>query len=336
MVDLIRNEVAHEVLRYYPAMGAAPVLQRLGNRGGFSGVCLWQVHGAAASCLRAWPPNAISVERLKWMHQLMATARAAGHCFVPVVSSNLHGTTWVEHRGRLWELATWMPGRADFHADPTQQKMEAACTSLALVHRAWASLVPATGPCTGIQRRLERIGEWSALARHAGAAGFADIDKRVRPWAERAQILLSRLAQQVPSALLPLLQRSLPLQPCLCDVWHDHVLFTANEVTGLIDYGGVKIDHVAVDLARLLGSMAEDNLALVAAGLQAYMRVRPLSLEEQRLVGLLDRTGTIVGLANWLRWLCYERRAFEDYALVAQRMRRLIERMERWPANFLF
>jgi len=71
-------------------------------------------------------------------------------------------------------------------------------------------------------------------------------------------------------------------------------------------------------------------------GLPAYMRVRPLSLEEQRLVGLLDRTGTIVGLSNWLRWLCYERRPFEDYALVAQRMRRLIERMERWPANFLF
>jgi Ser/Thr protein kinase RdoA (MazF antagonist) len=214
--------------------------------------------------------------------------------------------------------------------------MEAACASLALVHRAWISLVAVTGPCPGIQRRLERIGEWSALARDAGAAGFADIDKRVRPWAERAQILLSRLAQQVPSALLPLLQRSLPLQPCLCDVWHDHVLFTVNKVTGLIDYGGVKIDHVAVDLARLLGSMAEDNMVLVAAGLQAYMRVRPLSLEEQRLVGLLDRTGTIVGLANWLKWLCYERRVFEDYALVAQRMRRLIERMERWPANFLF
>jgi len=266
----------------------------------------------------------------------MATARAVGLCFVPLVSSNLHGTTWVEHRGRLWELATWMPGCADFQADPTQQKMEAACTSLALVHLAWASLMPAPGPCPGIRRRLERIGEWSAHARHAGAAGFADIDTRVRPWVERAQILLSRLAQQVPSALLPLLQRSLPLQSCLCDVWHDHVLFTADKVTGLIDYGGVRIDHVAVDLARLLGSMAEDNMTLVAAGLQAYTRVRPLSLEEQRLVGLLDRTGTIVGLANWLKWLCYERRAFEDYALVAQRMRRLIERIERWPASSLF
>src|SRR5437763_1299451 len=51
------------------------------------------------------------------------------------------------------------------------------------------------------------------------------------------------------AALTPWADRPVPVQPCLCDVWHDHVLYTGDAVTGLIDYGEVKPDHPAVDLA---------------------------------------------------------------------------------------
>ena len=95
--------------------------------------------------------------------------------------------------------------------------------------------------------------------------------------------------------------RSAVLQPCLCDVWHDHVLFEGDAVTGLVDYGGVKVDNVATDLARLLGSLAGDDPVLRDAGLRAYSRLRPLSLAEEALVPVLDRTGTLLGIANWLR-----------------------------------
>src|SRR6202023_1230336 len=80
-------------------------------------------------------------------------------------------------------------------------------------------------------------------------------------------------------------------QPCVCDVWHDHVLFEGDTVSGLIDFGGAKVDSVAVDLARLLGSMAGDDPVLRDAGFGAYVAVRPLSLGEVDLVTLLDRTG---------------------------------------------
>jgi homoserine kinase type II len=122
-----------------------------------------------------------------------------------------------------------------------------------------------------------------------------------------------------------------PLQPCLGDLWHDHVLFDGDTVTGLIDYGAARLDHVAVDLARLLGSLAGDESNLRAAGLTAYRRVRPLSPDEEALVTVLDRTGTILGAANWLLWLYREGRVFEDREGVARRLAALVERIENWP-----
>src|SRR5262249_37888513 len=119
-------------------------------------------------------------------------------------------------------------------------------------------------------------------------------------------------------------------QPCLCDVWHDHVLFEGDVVTGLVDYGGVKLDHVAVDLARLLGSMAGDSAELRNAGLRAYKRFRPISWEEEALVTVLDETGTVVALATWLKWLYVDGISFEDPAGVAQRMAALVRRVEKW------
>jgi Ser/Thr protein kinase RdoA (MazF antagonist) len=116
----------------------------------------------------------------------------------------------------------------------------------------------------------------------------------------------------------------------LCDIWHDHVLFRGDAVTGLVDFGGVKTDHVTVDVARLLGSLVEDRAGLRAAGLEAYRRIRPLSLEEEELITVLDETGTLVGLMTWIKWLYVEGKRFEDRASAARRLQALVERVERW------
>jgi Ser/Thr protein kinase RdoA (MazF antagonist) len=113
----------------------------------------------------------------------------------------------------------------------------------------------------------------------------------------------------------------------LCDIWHDHVLLEDERLTGLIDYGGVQLDTVAADLARLLGSLAGDNPELRGAGLQAYRRVRPLSLEEESLVPVLEETGTVLAAAGWLRWLYLEHRTYDNPGAVARRLAIAVERM---------
>jgi Ser/Thr protein kinase RdoA (MazF antagonist) len=319
-----------DVFRNYPIFHPDDRLIALGNRGGFSGARLWKVQGAACSyCIRAWPPGEPMPDRLSWIHRLMQRARREGLEFVPALAVTKKGTTWVEHAGRLWDVTTWMPGQADFHDRPTTPRLEAACTALARLHNAWLELPSMVGPCPAISRRLEIARQWMALIQSGWSPAFGAVaGDPVHPWAVRAWSLLRGRVETVHGALVPWTARLLPLQPCLCDIWHDHVLFAGDAVTGLIDYGGVKIDHVAVDLARLLGSLVGDDTQQRSIGLRAYARIRPLSWEEEALIGVLDETGTILGMATWLKWLYRDGKAFEDRTAVARRLSKLVERVK--------
>jgi Ser/Thr protein kinase RdoA (MazF antagonist) len=324
------DPAARHVLGDY-ALPSAPA-HPLGNHGGFSGARLWRVEaGAASFCLRAWPPDDPTPQRLRWLHHLMAAARGAGLAFVPhVVPAG--SATFLEHVGRLWELTAWLPGRADFHQYPSPARLRAACLALARLHHAWAALFPAEGACPALGRRQKRAAEWLSLARSGWRPRFAGDDgDPVRPWAERAWRLLTAWAERVPALLDPWAGRRFALHPCLCDVWHDHVLFEGDAVSGVVDYGSAKVDHASADLARLLGSLVGDDAAGWAAGEDAYAEARPLAPGERALARALDRTGVILAAANWLTWLYRDGRTCEDSRLVADRLAGLVRRMEAWP-----
>jgi Ser/Thr protein kinase RdoA (MazF antagonist) len=313
------------VLQQFPAV-PADIPVALGNRGGFSGARLWKV---ASLCLRVWPEQ-VSPVRLSFIHKEMIRAAAQGLEFVPKVHATRPGSTWVEHDGRVWDLTTWMPGVADFENNPTNARLEQACIALARLHNAW--LQQAVGfKCPAVLRRLTRCHEWQLLVqsgwRPGPAVGLSDpVDDLV----QRAWRVLPGFLERLPDRLRPWVTRLVPIQTCLLDVWHDHILFTGGTVSGVIDYGSVRYDHVAVDLARLLGSLVGDDGARVAAGLAAYRRVRSLTSEEEELVRLLDESGTLLGVANWLIWLRREHRQFEDLPAVARRLGTLVARVERW------
>jgi hypothetical protein len=140
---------------------------------------------------------------------------------------------------------------------------------------------------------------------------------------------LARLAPSAERALRVWANRPVPVQPCLCDVWHDHVLFTADAVTGVIDFGAMKTDHVGVDLARLLGSLVGDDDARFAAGLRAYRDAGGVLDVPDGFVRLLDRTGAVCAVAFWLRKL--ERGPVPNPEAVAARLRELAGRLEAMP-----
>jgi Ser/Thr protein kinase RdoA (MazF antagonist) len=197
------------------------------------------------------------------------------------------------------------------------------------LHSVWRRDDVPPGPCPAVRRRLDAAADWAALVRTGWRPAFAHAADPVAPWAERAWRLLGLHLPRLAGRLGPWVSAPVPLQPCLCDVWHDHVLFEGDAVTGLVDYGGVKHDHVSADLSRLLGSLVPDDPGLTAAGLEAYLRLRPLSGQEQALVAALDETGTLLGAANWLRWLYHDGRLFEDRSTVACRLAELVGRLER-------
>lgn len=318
------DKAAREVLRHYPLAGLQ--VEALGQPG-FSGASIWRVTALSAPfCLRAWPAGGPTASDIASAHRLMKAAERLP--FVPRVVPGRHYQTMFTHAERLWDLTTWMPGTADFAQQPQVRRIQAAGTALAALHLAWVGVSPSQGPCPAIARRLQRLQAWTALVERGWKPALStnDIDQL----AERAWRQLDTRIHAIPEKLARWAAIAVPLQPCLCDIWHDHVLFTGDDVTGIIDYGSVKVDNVAVDLARMLGSMVGDKGALREAGLAAYERVRPLAAGEKGLINVLDETGTILGTANWLRWLYFEKRAYANRGGVVTRLGALVRRMEGW------
>ena len=317
-----------DVVQRYPALVECR-LQFLGNRGGFSGARLWRAATSAGDfCVKAWPAGALTAERLSWIHRLLQTARTAGVDFVPQPLASAAGSSVVVHAGQLWDISTWLPGAADFHEHRSDTRLAAAGTGLARLHRAWHAAAPSVGPCPGVGRRLDTVRRWRELLSTGWQPTIAS-DDPVRLWAERAWQLLPRAVTDAERALAAWRDVSVPLHPCWCDPWHDHVLFTGDHVTGLIDFGSVKVDHAAIDLARLLGSFVGDEYARWEVALAAYRAVRPLTEQESVLIAVLEQAGLMNALVNWLRWLYHERRDFEDRPAVAKRLQIMVTRLEK-------
>jgi homoserine kinase type II len=299
-------------------------LTRLGNAGGFSGAAIWRVAGDVHDwCLKALPVNA-DLGRHDQIATLLRCSRQEHNLdFVP------RPRFVAEIAGRVWELVEWMPGTADFHANPTDERLRAGCVALARLHRAWEQYPGRRTdpwPCPGVVRRLQVAHDFLKVVAGGRRPVFAA--DPIAQWGERAWAVVRRGVPAAIEQLEPWCRVSVPVHFCVCDVWHDHVLFTGERVTGLIDYGSVKLDNVAVDLARLLGSLVGDDASAFASGLAAYEQIRPLSADERNLVPVLDRTGVVLGIANWLRWLYFDGRVYEDREAVARRLAALVSRAE--------
>jgi Ser/Thr protein kinase RdoA (MazF antagonist) len=126
-----------------------------------------------------------------------------------------------------------------------------------------------------------------------------------------------------------------PLQPCLRDIWHDHVLFQGDRVTGIVDLEAMRIDSVAIDVARLLGSLCPTDPSEYKFGLETYQDGRPLSGDELALVEAFDRSQRLLAGARWVQWVFVDRRTFSDPLAVLKRMDHILERLgpncAAWP-----
>lgn len=292
-------------------------MQSLGVTGGFSGAVIWRVSVAGNElCLRRWPQVHPSLTGLLAIHGLLEHTALAGCDIVPVPMVTRYGETHFVHEDHLWELTPWMPGEASLASHPSSEKLVAAMNTLARFHHAAASYrfdasVPHEAPAPGLQERLAIIhnlqqGELEQLWRETRAAQASDL----RDLAFELLEGISRTLDPVAKYLEQIVSTPLPLQWCLRDIRHDHLLFTNEQVTGLLDFGAVAIDSVAGDVARLLGSIVNDQPKSWQAGIEAYDAQRALSPAERLAIVGYDQGGLICSATNWVRWLFVEGRSF--------------------------
>jgi Ser/Thr protein kinase RdoA (MazF antagonist) len=352
----MRSLESNHVLRQYPPDCQPSHIESLGAAGGMSGAQFWRITVARESpvvrgspdpaprmlCLRRWPAEHPSTERLKFIHAFLQHAARNGITFVPVPITAKAGQSFVNDiTGRLWQLEPWMPGTADYERAPRVEKLRAAMMALAQLHVATREFEPNAATTGGGERAASISTKQSAVAhrlaqlRELSTQGKSVLSCAINKdiWPELAPVaseFIARLSRAVPPAIAmleSLADARLTLQPCLRDVWHDHILFTGDEVTGIIDFGAVGIDTPATDIARLLGSVVADDAHGWETGLEAYRAVRSLSAQEGLAILALDRSGTILAGCNWIRWVYIERRRFENQLQVMDRFRSILVRL---------
>ena len=304
-----------DVLSHWLASSHRARLQPVDQQG-FSGARVWQVtHDARQYALRQWPA-AFPASRLSEIHELQQFLRARG---VPVAApiKTQSGATLVELTGRQWELADWCPGAADYHRDPRPEKLHAAMHTLARIHLAAVEFISTAGrggaiiaPAPSLARRQARAqallsGEIAAIGAAVLQAQAGSGDE-LRSLAPVALTLIEQTLPAIARQLAAWQSTPLPLQWRLGDVHHDHILFTSDRVTGVIDFGAAAVDAPAGDVSRLLGSLVDDDRAAWRDGLAAYEQVRPLSQTERDAARLFAASGTVLAAANWLHWLLVE------------------------------
>ncbi|MEM7313053.1 MAG: phosphotransferase [Planctomycetota bacterium] len=314
---------------------------------GFSGAVVWQVtpkHARDHSgpyCLRKWPPG-FRLDRILWIHNRLEQFQSSGASRLAVPLRSLTGETFVTVGGHHYELARWLPGVADFAERPTEKRLESAMQALAEIHEISSKFdvrpdlpVPSKkATSAGLNRRLQGLERTLAgrLDRIVDAVGGNASRETVEVVHASNNIVagVRRLGPNALSDLRDAANMTTEQTVCLRDVWHDHILFTGDAVTGIVDYDAMEIESPAGDVARLLGSLVGNRRAGWEAGLAAYTAVRTVSDEFRDLTAAFDMGNRLLSGLQWLEWRFVDRHSF---ATTEQATSRIFHWAERFRAE---
>lgn len=330
--------IANAILTQYQL----PPIQRveyLGGAGGFSGAQLWKVHSQQSAsgearpgcaedfCLRRWPLHHPDLDRLQWINLVLVHVVSNGCPEIAVPREANSGQRFIAQEGFLWEVAPWMPGKADFASDANEERLSNVANVLARFHLGSAQVNLDFRNSPNAKSRYDALTSAGEL--------IAVIEKTTKqsstPCVNFLRELLIRLgvetANKLAAGLEPFVGEVFPVQPVIRDIWHDHILFTGNQVTGIVDFGAMQMDSVALDLARVLGSIVGDQPQRWNTALEVYSQTRPLQQREIEFAFALDQSASFLGSLNWLKWILIDQRSFEVDADVEKRISHLIGRL---------
>ena len=315
--------------RGWPELVTERAIAKPASEERLSAAPLWRIDASGRSyALRGW-----CLERRTQVAQVFNFLRHVyePECLlvpVPIGVSAAANEYLVQDAGMLWELTPWLSGSPCEATEITDHQLESACGKLALLHIRAKSL-PISEQRDSTSRHLAQLAE---LERQLAAGTLDDFDtSKLAAWWPvhwpRPVDALGRAIRQARGQHALLDSKKLPAQLIWGDAWVNNFLFDHQLAVGLVDFVTVRPDTPMADLARLVGSVAWPNDRRWRKGVAAYDSQRRLTdLEWQALAALYD-IGTVLSLANWLRWLTVEQRTFNHQPAAVSRAAHFAKRL---------
>ena len=326
------DSVAYETLRRF-GLSHPGAVESLGSAGGFSGARFWRItHRTELLCLRRWPSEHPDARRLAFIHAVLSHAAQRGIAFLPIPIPAANGDSFVSHRGALWELTKWLPGQANHDQPPALARVKAASRAIAQLHRATESFPGGQmnhGPAPGLLERRDRFqqllaGEFDRIIDATSRRNWPELESRVRA----VEPFFRRLAPGVAKDVEHAIDHQVPLQPCARDLRRDHLLFSGDQLTGLVDFGATRWDYAVGDVARLIGSLIADQPRLRQMAIDSYCEIRPLTALDRELIEVYDASNVVLSPVAWLGWLSLENRHFDNPRAVLAQLDQWVLRLE--------
>jgi Ser/Thr protein kinase RdoA (MazF antagonist) len=329
MSDLIIRVLQNYDIGYAASAPNSQEIESLGSAGGFSGAKIWKITvGANVYCLRRWPPNKPSSSQVDVIYPTLEYVRRHSDLPLafPIQTARCEPLCRVDNAH--WELSPWMPGEAIAETEINDDQLRAAAGALAEFHNTTSSLVHQQRVSWAIQFRCNMIDrlwatQFEQLQGTHDAAGVVGSGVK--------KMLLDQFRYQAHPLRQQLeLLRCVPVLqiPIFGDIWSDHVFFTNDVVSGIIDFGVMKVESPCLDIARLFGSYADYTSDALQRGISYYCEFRELNDLDLSLIELYDRAYVILAGIQWVLWIELEQRSFSDNEAVRKRLQRLVRRCE--------
>ncbi|NNE01504.1 MAG: aminoglycoside phosphotransferase family protein [Pirellulaceae bacterium] len=290
---------------------------------GMSGAIVFRCDGPheQSFALRRWP-RGVAIDRVNQIHHVLTVAKKNACDIVPsVVAIDPQRCGPVVCDQTLWDMCQWMPGRP-LALDASLDQIRRGASAIRQFHRAVESLGSRQQIAPVVMSRIERAAAIDPILPRAIAAADSHFPADLGHALGRASDLLRQNWPSVAKRITRSLQRyqveTASTQWVLRDIHREHLLFTHDNVTGLVDFDAVRVDSPWADLVRFGGSFltgqnnSDDIWEAILAG---YGAVSPFQGRKKCTPFLdfardLHFSSTWISLANWVIWLKDQRREF--------------------------
>ena len=296
-----QNFFANDSRQVFPVSAPQPFVPS----SGWSGANFWKWPGESENfLLKIWPAEGPEARQHLFRHSQLNNLRDLDLPLgLPVPDRT--GRTLRPWSDGLWaEVIPWFGG-SPATVSPEPAQVASVVQVLCELHQRWTETTASrTGPSSAVLNRLNQLKRIDLTRLLSSRADF--LQKGLNLSAESMEKLweICRLAQLLRDDAVSLLQpfenEKFRILTILRDARPDQFLFHDGRLSGVIDFGAVGRDIIAVDLSRLATEWFPEDLAQQDYFVRSYVKNRIVDEREFRLIRPLALSGAILGGLAWL------------------------------------